>query len=72
MSCRRSELTDLEWPIIALLLLNWPRGAPRADDRKVLNGIFWRILTDWPWAKRTSSPSINSLQPESGRALMGR
>jgi transposase len=26
------------------------RGAARADDRKVLNGIFWRLRTGAPWA----------------------
>ena len=29
---------------------NNPRGVPRADDRKVLNGIFWRLRTGSPWA----------------------
>ena len=36
---RRYELTDFEWSIIQPLLPNKPRGKPRADDRKVLNGI---------------------------------
>src|SRR3954468_14848008 len=26
------------------------RGVPRADDRKVLNGIYWRLRTGSPWA----------------------
>lgn len=42
---RRYELTDFEWSIIAPLLPNKPRGVPRVDDRKVLNGIFWRLRT---------------------------
>src|SRR5579871_3694885 len=42
MTPRRYELTDFEWSIIAPLLPNKPRGVPRADDRKVLNGIYWR------------------------------
>lgn len=50
MSQRRSELTDFEWSIIAPLLPNKPRGVPRADDRKVLNGIYWRLRTGSPWA----------------------
>ena len=29
---------------------NKPRGVPRADDRKVLNGIDRRIRTGSPWA----------------------
>ena len=47
---RRYELTDFEWSIIQPLLPNKPRGVPRADDRKVLNGIYWRLRTGSPWA----------------------
>ena len=50
MNTRRYELTDFEWSIIAPLLPNKPRGVPRADDRKVLNGIYWRLRTGSPWA----------------------
>jgi transposase len=46
MTARRYELTDFEWSIIEPLLPNKPRGVPRADDRKVLNGIYWRLRTD--------------------------
>ena len=38
------------WSIIEPLLPNKPRGVPRQDDRKVLNGIYWRIRTGSPWA----------------------
>ena len=47
---RRYELSDLEWSVIQPLLPNKPRGVPRADDRKVLNGIYWRLRTGSPWA----------------------
>ena len=47
---RRYELTDFEWSIIEPLLPNKPRGVPRADDRRVLNGIYWRLRTGSPWA----------------------
>lgn len=50
MSQRRYELTDFEWSIIEPLLPNKPRGVPRVDDRKILNGIFWRLRTGSPWA----------------------
>jgi transposase len=49
MTTRRYELTDFEWSVIEPLLPNKPRGVPRADDRKVLNGIFWRLRTGSPW-----------------------
>ena len=44
MTTRRYELTDFERSIIAPLLPNKPRGVPRADDRRVLNG-YWRLRT---------------------------
>ena len=50
MTRRRYELTDLEWEIIAPLLPNKPRGVPRVDDRRVINGILWRFRTGSPWA----------------------
>lgn len=50
MHAQRYELTDFEWSIIEPLLPNKPRGVPRADDRKVLNGIYWRLRTGSPWA----------------------
>ena len=50
MSARRYELTDFEWSIIQPLLPNKPRGVARADDRRVLNGIYWRLRTGSPWA----------------------
>jgi len=39
------ELTDFKWSIIAPLLPNKPRGVPRADDCKVLSGIYRRLRT---------------------------
>jgi transposase len=42
---RRFDLTDFEWAIIEPLLPNKPRGVPRVDDRRVLNGILWRFRT---------------------------
>jgi transposase len=46
----RFDLTDFEWSVIAPLLPNKPRGVARVDDRRVLNGIFWRLRTGAPWA----------------------
>ena len=46
----RFDLTDFEWSVIEPLLPQDVRGVPRADDRKVLNGIFWRLRTGAPWA----------------------
>lgn len=45
----RFDLTDKEWAVIEPLLPNKPRGVPRVDDRRVLNGIFWVLRTGAPW-----------------------
>ena len=37
----RYELTDGEWAAIKRMLPNKPRGVPRVNDRRVLNGILW-------------------------------
>jgi transposase len=37
----RYKLTDEEWTAIKPMLPNKPRGVPRVNDRRVLNGIFW-------------------------------
>ena len=36
----RYELTHFEWAAIRSFLPNKPRGIPRVNDRRVLNGIF--------------------------------
>ena len=65
MTPRRYELSDFEWSIIEPLLPNKPRGVPRSDDRKVLNGIYWRLRTGSPWADipERYGPCDDLLQP---------
>ena len=46
----RDELSDREWKAIEPHLPDKPRGAPRVDDRRVLNGIFWVLRSGAPWA----------------------
>jgi len=43
MSQRRHELSDFEGAVIEPLSPGTPRGVPRVDDRKVLNGIYRRL-----------------------------
>jgi hypothetical protein len=50
------HLTDFEWSVIQPLLPNKPRGVPCVDDRRVLNGIFWRLRTGAPWADIRAMP----------------
>ncbi len=45
----RYDLTDFEWRVIKSLLPNKPRGVPRVDERRVLNGIFWALRSGAPW-----------------------
>ena len=45
----RYELTDKEWTAINPMLPNKPRGVPRVNDRRVLNGIFWVLRSGAPW-----------------------
>ncbi len=44
----RYDLTDFECRVIEPLLPNKPRGVPRVDDRRVLNGIFWVLRSGAP------------------------
>jgi transposase len=47
----RYELSDREWEAIRSHLPHKPRGAPRVDDRRVLDGIFWALRSGGaPWA----------------------
>jgi transposase len=54
----RYELTDFEWAAIKPMLPNKPRGVPRMDDRRVLNGIFWVLDLERRGAtyRRASAP----------------
>jgi transposase len=45
----RHELADYEWAAIKPFLPNKPRGVPRVNDRRVLNGIFWVLRSGAPW-----------------------
>jgi transposase len=45
----RYELMDFEWAAIRSLPPNKPRGIPRVDDRRVLNGIFLVLRSGAPW-----------------------
>ena len=49
MAHGRYDLTEFEWKTIQPLLLNKPRGVPRVDDRRVLNGIFHHLRSGSPW-----------------------
>ena len=46
----RYELTDYEWAAIKPMLPNKPRGVPRVNDRRIINGIFWLLRSGHPGA----------------------
>ncbi len=47
---RRYELTDAEWESMSRHLPSAVTGGrPREDDRRVLNGIVWKVRSGAPW-----------------------
>ena len=50
MDHARYDLIEFEWKVIAPLLPNKPRGVPRVDDRRVLNGLFYQLRSGSTWA----------------------
>jgi transposase len=45
----RHELSDAEWTRLAPLLPPRKPGRVRQDDRRILNGILWKLATGAPW-----------------------
>lgn len=45
----RHALSDAEWRLICPIVPRKPRGVPRVNDRRVLNGIFWVLRSGAPW-----------------------
>src|SRR3546814_17834000 len=43
------------------MLPNKPRGVPRVDDRRVLNGIFWVLRSGAPWRDLPESYGLRRL-----------
>lgn len=46
---KRHELTDVEWARLQPLLPPHTAGKPRQDDRRIINGILWKLATGAPW-----------------------
>jgi transposase len=46
---KRHELTDVQWERLQPLLPAHKPGRPRVDDRRILNGILWKLATGAPW-----------------------
>jgi transposase len=70
----RYELPIFEWVAINSLLPNKPRGIPRVDDRRVLNGIFWVLRSGAPWRDLPASlvPAPLAIIALSGRVADSR
>lgn len=45
-----TDLSDMDWDAIRPVLPTKMRGIKRVDDRRVLNGIVWRLRSGRPWA----------------------
>jgi transposase len=72
----RYDLTDFEWRVIEPLLPNKPRGVPRVDDRRVLNGIFWVLRSGAPWRDLPErygprAPPVTTASCDGGRRACG-
>jgi transposase len=61
----RYELAGYEWAAIRPMLPNKPRGVPRVNDRRVLNGIFRVLRSGAPWRDLPAAfgPYTTCLQP---------
>jgi hypothetical protein len=61
----RFDLSDREWGLIRPLLPNKPRGVPRVDDRRTLNGIFYVPGRSWSplWARLRSANVQYGIEP---------
>jgi transposase len=58
---RRYELSDVEWECLSPHLpAVMTGGRPRVDDRRVLNGIVWKVRSGAPW--RDVPPRYGSWQ----------
>jgi Putative transposase of IS4/5 family (DUF4096) len=68
----RYELTDYEWAAIKPFLPNKPRGVPRVNDRRVLNGIFWVLRSGAPWRDRPVHHLLQSLRSLAAGGRLGR
>jgi transposase len=66
----RYELTDYEWAAIKPFLPNKPRGVPRVNDRRVLNGILWALHSGAPWRDLPESFGPHTARPSISRPLM--
>lgn len=64
----RYQLTDDEWTAIRPMLPNKPRGTPRVNDRRVLNGIFWVLSVHHLLQPLRSLAASWRLGPDNGRA----
>ena len=45
----RHEISDAVWERLQPLLPPHTRGAPRTNDRQIINGIVWKLATGAPW-----------------------
>lgn len=52
------DLTDFERRVIEPLLPNKPRGVPRVENRRVLNGIFWMLRSGAPERRSATCRSV--------------
>jgi transposase len=68
----RYKLTDYEWTAIKPFLPNKPRGVPRLNDRRVLNGIFWVLRSTAPYSPPWCPPlAFLDVRPHTPKFILG-
>jgi transposase len=62
----RYELADQHWAAIKPMLPNKPRGVPRVNDRRALNGNFWVLRSGAPWRRPSASIPLATIASFAG------
>jgi transposase len=68
----RFDLTDFESSVIQPLLPTKVRGVKRVDDRRVLNGIFWRLRTGVRRGRTFRRATVHTRPASTGSTAGGR
>ncbi|MFE5947973.1 transposase [Streptomyces sp. NPDC056480] len=69
-----TELSDVEWELLAPLIPSAVRGRPHAEDRRVINGSVCKIRTGVSWCdlpvcrRRSVHPGLQQIHAQADAA----